>query len=122
LLVPIQTVFQHAIFVPISPTISCTDTMNSAPCASLYVKNCGFKTLSTHTMTKIFSRYFAGTGSVFSTDTWRKEYKSRTFKPAHYFSQLPRDVSAHVTRTSLKKKKFSNAKCYDGKEWALFRW
>jgi hypothetical protein len=70
-------------------------------------------------MTKIFSRYFAGTGISFIADTWRKKYKSWTFKPAHYFSHLSRDVSAHVTQTSRNKNKFSNAK-YDGEECTLF--
>jgi hypothetical protein len=36
------------------------------------------ETSSTHTLIKIFSRYFAGTGYIVSADTWRKEYKSRT--------------------------------------------
>jgi len=120
LLVPIQTVFHHTIFVPISPTISCIDTMNRRHSFPFTSKIVVLKTFSTHTMTKIFSRYFAGTGSVFIAATWRKVYKSRTLKPAHYFSHLPRDVSAHVTRTSRKKKKSSNAKYYNGEKCVLF--
>jgi len=73
-----------------------------------------------HTLTIIFSWYFAGTGITLIADTWRKEYKSRTFNPAHYFYQLPRDVSAHGTHTSWNKKNFSNAKYHDGEECALF--
>jgi hypothetical protein len=34
---------------------------------------------STHTLIKISSRYCAGTGSVVSANTWRKEHKSETF-------------------------------------------
>jgi hypothetical protein len=58
------------------------------------------KQFSTHTLTSIFSRCFAGTGNVNGTDTWRKEYKTRTFASCHYFFQLPRDVSARATCTS----------------------
>jgi hypothetical protein len=58
-------------------------------------------------LTEIFSRCFAGTGSVNSTDTWRNEFKSRTFAPCHYFSLLPRDVSAHASRVQ---KNFSKSR------------
>ena len=58
---------------------------------------------------------------MFIADTWRKEYKSRTFKPAHYFSKLPRDVRAHATRTRRKKTTLNNEKYYEGEECALFR-
>jgi hypothetical protein len=54
------------------------------------------KNFSIHTLTKIFSRCFAGTGNTFSADTWRKEYKSHAFAPGQYFSQLQRDVSARA--------------------------
>jgi len=85
------------------------------------LKNCGLKALSNPHNDQNFSRYFAGTGNKVIADTWRKEYKSRTFELAHYFSHLPRDDAAQVTRTRRKKKKFSNAKYYDREEGALFR-
>ena len=102
MLVPIQTFFQHTIFVPISSTISCIDTMNSGSRTSLYLKNCSFK--------PPFNQYNEQNHRFFSpclVDTWRKEYKSRTFKLGQYLSALPRDVSAHSTRPIREQKKLS---------------
>ena len=60
-------------------------------------------------MTKFFA-VFCRSRIDFSADTWRKEYKSRTLKPGHYFPALPRDVSARPTRKSREQKKFSNTR------------
>ena len=48
-------------------------------------KNVVLTPFSNHTITKICSRYFAGTGYVCSADTWRKEFKSRTYQLGEYF-------------------------------------
>ena len=67
------------------------------------------------------SQCFAGAETPFSTDTWRREHKSRTLKQGQYFPALPRDVSARPTRKSREQKKFSNARYNVVDECALLR-
>jgi hypothetical protein len=101
--VPIQTVFHHTTFAPIITTISSIDTIISGSCTSLYTKTEVLSPLQPEQWANL-ARCFAGAGSAFSADTWRKEYKSRTLKPGQYFPALPRDVSARMTRKSREKK------------------
>ena len=56
--------------------------MNSESCTSLYFKNFGFKTVfNAHADQYIFA-VLSRNRKFISPDTWRKEYKSRTFHPA----------------------------------------